>query len=227
MPKTIEISPTIHRLAHQAWAQGTITERIAGESVTVRAKHWLSPGRPLHDLAAKEGVTVEELLHPPKYIPPSAPSTPTPPPPPPLPETLDFQTGSIGFSNAPVGGWGNITMYKNGNYEFWGHFHDSGAPSYDAAVAWVVVDSKGTAFTFAHKVHLNGTFEAGSRDGDWDDTGTNSAIAAHWADLCAGYTWRWTANVNWDWGIIVKQVEDSLKAAGTIIGAVVAVVALL
>ena len=151
---------------------------------------------------------------------------PPPPPPPPLPDSLDFQSGAINFSDLPVGGWGNITIYKNGNFEFWGHFHDSGAPSYDGALSWVIVDSKGFAFTFAHKVHMNGTFEVGSRDGDWDDTGTNGAIADHWADLCAGNTWRWTANVNWDWTIIVEQIEDSLKAAGTIISGVVAVVAL-
>jgi hypothetical protein len=226
MPKTVEISPAIHMLARQTWAQGTVSARTSGESATIRATRWLSPGKPLHDLAAREGISVEELLHPIKYGPAPTPIH-TPPPPPPLPDSLDFQTGNIGFSDAPVGGWGNITMYKNGNYEFWGHFHDSGTPSYDAALAWLIIDSKGFGLSFARKTHMNGTFEAGSRDGDWDDSGTNSVIADHWADLCAGNTWRWSANVNWDWGIMVKQLEDSLKAAGTIVGAVVAVVAML
>jgi hypothetical protein len=135
-------------------------------------------------------------------------------------------TGNISFDGPPVGGWGNIRLYKNGNYEFWGHFHDSGAPSYDAGVAWVIVDNEGTAFTFLSKVHLNGTFEAGSRDGDWNQTGGNETIAQRWPQLCAAYHYRWTANVNWDWGILVKQVEDALKVAGTVIGAVVAVVAM-
>ncbi|WP_321781596.1 hypothetical protein [Paraburkholderia sp. J94] len=144
-----------------------------------------------------------------------------------LPASLDFRTNQITFSNGcPVGGWAEIRLYKNGNYEFWGHFHDSGAPSYDAGIAWVIVDNEGTGFSFEAKVHLNGTFESGSRDGDWHQTGNNPQIHAHWAALCAGSHWKWSANVNWDWGILLKQVEDGLKAAGTIVAGVVAVVAL-
>jgi hypothetical protein len=151
---------------------------------------------------------------------------PPPPQPPPLPETFNFQSGPIDFADAPVGGWANITIYKNGNYEFWGHFHDSGAPSYDAGIVWVIVANDGTAFTFGRKVHLNGTFESGSRDGDWDDSGNNPDIAQHWSALAAGYHWRWSANLNWDWQILVKQVQDALKTAGTIIQGVVTVVAI-
>ncbi|WP_157639789.1 hypothetical protein [Burkholderia ubonensis] len=149
------------------------------------------------------------------------------PPAPVLPDTLDFQTGPITYSNGcPVNGWAQIRLYKNGNYEFRGHFHDSGAPSYDAGIGWVIVDSGGTAFTFEAKVHLNGTFEAGPRDGNWNKSGHNDQIAANWPSLCAGTHWRWSAPVNWDWGILVKQIQDGLKTAGTVIGSVVAVVAL-
>jgi hypothetical protein len=145
-----------------------------------------------------------------------------------LPNVLDFKTNQITFNNGcPVGGWAEIRLYKNGNYEFWGHFHDSGAPSYDAGIGWVIVDNEGQGFSFEAKVHLNGTFESGSRDGDWHQTGNRPEINQHWANLCAGSHAKWSANVNWDWGILVKQITDGLKTAGTFVGGVVAVVALL
>jgi hypothetical protein len=152
---------------------------------------------------------------------------PTPSPEPQLPDSLDFNTGSITFAGGtPVGGWGHLKLYKNGNYEFSGHFHDSGSPSYDAVLGWIIVGNDGTAFSFSAKVHLNGTFEVGPRDGDWQQTGNDLQIAAHWADLNSSYHWRWQATVNWDYGIILKQIEDGLKAAGTIISTIVVVVAL-
>jgi hypothetical protein len=43
--------------------------------------------------------------------------------------------------------------------------------------------------------------------------------------LCAGYTWRWSAYVNWDVQKAVDDVVNALKVAGTVIAAVVAVVA--
>jgi hypothetical protein len=155
---------------------------------------------------------------------PAAPATPAEPD---LPDSLSFTTGTISFSGGtPVGGWSNLNLYKNGKYEFSGHFHDSGAPSYDAGVGWVVVGIDGTAFSFVAKVHLNGTFEAGSRNGDWFQSGNNQQIADHWKDLTTSWHYRWQADVNWDYGIIIKQIEDGLKVAGTVIGAIVAVVAL-
>jgi len=147
-----------------------------------------------------------------------------------LPPTLSLNTGTINFpGGTPVRGNASITLYQNGNYEFSGHFHDSGTPSYDAGIAWLVVGSDGKGFSFERKVHLNGTFESGSRDGNWNDTGTNAEIAAHRASLAAypgQYHSKYQAVVNWDWGIIVKQVQDSMKTAGTIISSVTAVVAL-
>ena len=80
-------------------------------------------------------------------------------------------------------------------------------------------------FTFEVKGHLNGTFESGSRDFDFAQNGENDQLKAAWADLCAGYHWRWSAYVNWDVQAAVDDVVDALKVAGTVIAAVVAVVA--
>lgn len=144
-----------------------------------------------------------------------------------LPASLDFKTNQITFDNGcPVGGWAEIRLSKNGSYEFWGHFHDSGFPSYDAGIAWIIVDSEGTAFSFEAKVHLCGTIESGSRDGDWHQAGNNPKITERWSQLCAGNHWRWSASVNWDWGILLKQVKDAVAAAGPIVGGIVTVVAL-
>jgi hypothetical protein len=152
---------------------------------------------------------------------------PPPPPPPPVnPQLGPWSTGSITFDNGvPVGGWGQLTLFSNGNYTFSGHFHDSGATSYDVEQSWVVVSSKGIAFTFTASGHCAGTFESGSRDYDWTDSGNNAAIAQNWADLNAGYSWRWQAGANWDASAMLNSLLDAIKAVGTVVTAVINVVA--
>ena len=151
----------------------------------------------------------------------------TPPPQPTLPTQLGpFNSGTITFDNGvPVGGWMTLALFEDGTYSFSGHFHDSGAPSYDIDAVWVIVSSSGKAFTFEVKGHMNGTFESGSRDYDFAQNGQNDQLKDAWADLCAGYTWRWSAYVNWDVQAAVDDVVNALKVAGTVIGVVVAVVA--
>lgn len=135
-----------------------------------------------------------------------------------------WQTGYITFrGGVPVGGYASLTLRSDGTYEFTGHFHDSGAPSYDVHFVWGVRASDGFAFTFAHRGHMAGTFEAGSRDADWNVTGYNADIAAHWAALQQGWNWRWRANVNWDVAGDLTRIIDALKQVGQVI-AVIAVV---
>ncbi|MDR0780487.1 MAG: hypothetical protein LBF16_07295 [Pseudomonadales bacterium] len=142
-----------------------------------------------------------------------------------LPDYLDFKTGAISFKNGvPVGGWAQVRLYKNGNWAFSGHFHDSGFPSYNVDFAWVFVASNGAAFTFKKSVRVHGTIEPGSRNGDWDLHGQNPAIAKNWAAFCANYHWRWQANVNMDLSVLLKQIQDVMKVAGTIIATVIAIV---
>jgi hypothetical protein len=151
----------------------------------------------------------------------------TPPPKPTLPAQLGpFNSGTITFDNGvPVGGWMTLALFEDGTYSFSGHFHDSGFPSYDADAVWVIVSSSGKAFTFEVKGSMYGTVDSGSRDYDFAQNGQNDQLKEAWADLCAGYTWRWSAYVNWDVQAAVDDVVSALKAAGTIIAAVVAVVA--
>jgi hypothetical protein len=148
-------------------------------------------------------------------------------PPPVLPTQLGpFNSGTITFDNGvPVGGWMTLALFEDGTYSFSGHFHDSGFPSYDVDAVWVIVSSSGKAFTFEVKGSMYGTVDSGSRDYDFAQNGQNDQIKDAWAELCAGYTWRWSAYVNWDVQAAVDDVVSALKAAGTIIAAVVAVVA--
>lgn len=120
----------------------------------------------------------------------------------------------------------SLAIFQDGGYSFSGHFHDSGAPSYDVDAVWVIVSSSGKAFTFGAKGSTHGTFESGSRDFDFAQNGKNDAIREAWPDLCAGYHWRWTSYVNWNAQAAVDDVVNALKSAGAVIGAVVAVVAL-
>ena len=154
-------------------------------------------------------------------------SSDKPPPPPPVgpPQIGPLQTGTISFNNGvPVGGWSTLTLYRSGDYNFSGHFHDAGAPSYNDDMLWVVVDSTGTALTFKHSGHMNGTFESGSRDDDWSNAGHNQNIANAWPALSNGYHWRWQANVNWDATAALNSLIEAIKAAGTVITTVVAIV---
>jgi hypothetical protein len=158
----------------------------------------------------------------PPAAPAAGPSTPT------LPAQLGpFQTGFISFSDPiPVGGSMSLAIFADGTYSFSGNFHDSGAPSYDVAGVWVIVSTSGRAFSFDAKGHLAGTFESGSRDCNFSKNGSDDRLKQAYADLCNGYHWRWSAHVNWDVQSAVDEVVSALKAAGEIIGVVIAIVAL-
>jgi hypothetical protein len=153
-------------------------------------------------------------------------AAPPPPPPPPLPALLGpFDTGYVSFNNSvPVGGSASLTLYANGNYNFSGHFHDSGFPSYKLQLGWVIVDASGNAYTFAHQGSMFGTIESGSRDDDWTSTGNNPAIAEGWAELARGNTGRWEAYVNWNVQSMIDSITTAIKTAGTVITVVVAIV---
>jgi hypothetical protein len=77
-----------------------------------------------------------------------------------------------------------------------------------------LMSTSGYLYTFAHSGHTAGTIESGSRDDIWDVSGTNSLLAANWADLegCKEY---WAANVDTDLNPLLNQLE---QAAGIVLG---------
>jgi hypothetical protein len=104
---------------------------------------------------------------------------------------------------------------------FTGHFHDSGAPSYDVACVFAVRGSDGTVYTFSRSGRCHGTFEAGSRDFDWGDNPTGTAVAAGWNNLMNGLSWHASASANGDIGALL---DSAVKAVGQA-AAVIAVIA--
>ncbi|HVY57198.1 MAG TPA: hypothetical protein VHA77_05050 [Xanthobacteraceae bacterium] len=141
---------------------------------------------------------------------------------PPQPRLLDritIDTGAIVFDNGvPVGGWAHVDLFPNGAFSFSGHFHDSGAPSYNVTFAVAIRGSRGTTFTLAKEGRMHGTFEAGSRDFNWGDNGSNPALQTAWAELSAGYNYQWNAAVNIDIGPMVDAALRAIGAVGPIVG---------
>jgi len=65
---------------------------------------------------------------------------------------------------APAGGWSNLSLYPNGWFNFVGHFHDSGAPSYNVDHVWSIWSPGHGLIMIGTQGHMAGTFESGSRD---------------------------------------------------------------
>jgi len=147
-----------------------------------------------------------------------------PEPPPPEPPPLPGQFGPFDFNpivfddGVPVGGWTQLTLFRNGAVNFSGHFHVSGAPSYDTTAVFAVRGGDGIVFTFSHTGRVHGTFEAGSRDDNWGDTRpANDSIAASWPSLADSLTWRANAAVNVDLGVFLDATVKTVGAVAAVI----------
>jgi len=135
-----------------------------------------------------------------------------------------WHTGYITFSGGvAVGGYADLTLYQNGAFNFSGHMHVSGAISYNHSFAWAVRASDGTVLVFARQGRLHGTFEAGSRDDDWGRSEIMPALAASWRALEQGWSWRWEARVNADFGVFLDDIVR-VVAAGQAIANVVKII---
>ena len=62
---------------------------------------------------------------------------------------------------------------------------------------------------FAEEGHLSGTLESGSRDHDWDRSGTLVGLAENWNDLEGGQC-RFFVRVDADWDPIFDDLFASL-----------------
>jgi hypothetical protein len=160
---------------------------------------------------------VYKLLHP------EADALPSPPAPLAAPDQLGpFTWNPIVFGGGvPVGGWSQLTLFRNGAVNFTGHFHVSGAPSYNVTCAYAVRAGDGTVFTFTRTGRVHGTFESGSRNFDWGDNPSSTAIAADWGNLTASWSWQARAGADIDIGSLV---DSAVKAVGQA-AAVIAIIA--
>jgi hypothetical protein len=131
---------------------------------------------------------------------------------------LQFDCDHITFPDpTPVGGYMHLTIREDGSYTFTGHFRDSGFPSYDVALVYVVKDSQNHVYTFSTKGHMAGTLESGSRNYDWGDNGQNADIAKNWAALAKGSTGNGRARTSLDLGPIVNDIKQAIGAVSKVI----------
>lgn len=132
-----------------------------------------------------------------------------------------LHTGRIAFGGGvPVGGNAQLILRKDGWYNFSGHFHVSGAPSYNVALVWVIKDSKDWVYLFRASGRLHGTFESGSRDFDWNISNRNPDISRNWRDLDQGYRFHWTAKTNINVQSVVNTAVEAVGYAVKIIAIV-------
>jgi len=102
-------------------------------------------------------------------------------------ESMTFESGPV-TSSLPLGGNIHLVVRRNGDFVFSGHAHGSGFDNIDYAFAVLLATAGGTAYTFAHAGHVEGTiaglpFGKPNRESDFTITGNVPAIAADWKNI--------------------------------------------
>lgn len=143
-----------------------------------------------------------------------------------VPQCVRVDVPSIVFrTGVSVGGFGRLDVFSDGTTHFSGHLHDSGYPSYDCLVVFVVKDADNNAYASSHSGQLYGSDESGSRDLDWDDWGNSDDIRRNWSKIWSGATWAYNVDVTSDllgsWS--PQKIVDYVIA---VVGIVLAVIAL-
>jgi hypothetical protein len=130
-----------------------------------------------------------------------------------MPEQKDFDTGPISFPDGvAAGGNAHLSVFSDGTWSMSGHFHASGAVSYDVGVVFVVADSLGRPISFAHSGRVHGTFEPGSRDHDFAGTNNEPMIAQLWpSNFGQQGDWKAQADMN-----LQEMVQAAVQDVGTV-----------
>jgi hypothetical protein len=110
-----------------------------------------------------------------------------------LPAILHIHDNVTFGAGVAVGGWFDLALTSHGDISFSGHFHDSGADSYDMTLVVVLMTPDGLAYSVTHQGRTHGTFDPGSRDDDWAVNAQSVLIAANWDNQFALAGWRWNA----------------------------------
>jgi uncharacterized protein with LGFP repeats len=134
-----------------------------------------------------------------------------------LPDHLDFHQDFTFGSGIAAGGSLKFTIFSNGNIQFSGHFHDSGALAYNYSVASVLKDADNQAYWLGHTGSISGTFESGSRDDDWFQNGTNQLVAEGWRPIVASAFLRSDAHISADLGALIANILAGIGAATGVI----------
>jgi uncharacterized protein with LGFP repeats len=135
----------------------------------------------------------------------------------PLVQQYSFKSG------VAAGGSSNITVFQNGQVQFEGQLHDSGALAYDISVVCILVDADNQGYSLTTVGHIAGTFESGSRDYLWNTSANNGLIQQNWRAIVASNSVAQNASESMDLGALMSNVAN---AAG-VVGAAAGVIALL
>jgi hypothetical protein len=110
------------------------------------------------------------------------------------PDILHIHDNIVFPSGIALGGWFDLALTRHGDISFSGHFHDSGADSYDTTLVVVLMTPDGLAYSVTHQGRTHGTFEPGSRNDDWAVNTQSNLVAANWDNQFALAGWRWSAH---------------------------------
>jgi hypothetical protein len=128
------------------------------------------------------------------------PTAPTKPIRPQLPNKVQERVcdwNVIAFDNGvPVGGWCKLVYRSDGTYNFSGHFHDSGAISYDVSLTVMLKGSDSGGYQFSKKGKVGGTLGGGDRNLDWNVSGQSEQLAK-----CFPGVTSWAGRARTDWNL--------------------------
>lgn len=145
----------------------------------------------------------------------------------PVPPTLLFRCGPVKLRSTAtsVDVFSSLNILPTGAYTFNGRFHNNGYWTQKASFVWLVRDSSGTAYEFAHKGDVSGKLAFwGSKDHKWNLSGTNEALAAGWDKLIGpGHSGRCRTSAAFYFPSISEMV-DFLKKAMPIITTIITIV---
>jgi len=97
-------------------------------------------------------------------------------------------------SGVALGGWFDLVLNAQGDISFSGHFHASGADSYNTSLVVILMTPDGYAYSIKHEGRTHGTFERGSRNDDWVINKKSSLVSRHWNDQFSQARWRWSVH---------------------------------
>jgi hypothetical protein len=150
------------------------------------------------------------------------------------PTQLQFDTGWL-TSGLPLGGYAQIVMNQNGDFDYRSHAHDSGFDNINYTISAVLMTPDGFAFVSQHSGSVEGTvaglpFGTPNRNDDFvAPAANNPQIPNHWDGILRG---QLTARIDGTDTIVLGIegiITDMVKAAAAAIGqaAAKAVIALI
>ncbi len=146
------------------------------------------------------------------------------------PNSLSFHQDIVTPSGTPLGGWVDLQVQSNGNYQIKFHMHSSSVlGNFDFDLRAYVSAPNCPTFFFHHSGHVSGVDSA-----DYPKSGTNPLIAIYWSQLKQGG--HFTVGKDYQWegavGTLDRLAKDLITlhlldfaagVAGAALGAVIAV----